>query len=290
MKDTKILGDHVPRKSNFDPHLAEKLTRYYEEHPEELKDKPEVQSENKPAEASIGEYILMPPSADYASGVDELQIQCARENNQNHPKFTLPDGRVVHRPLTFKENCLARLNQFNTFTNSDGSRRTLEQRTKFMVEDINSCCGIAYPSGGSSKFKLILQSPELIDISPSFNKEFYPIDYAQLPCTYELDKSEVRYNLNLDPNEIDSHKGWLALFEDDAAALCDYRQMVGIILALHTIRNRPLEYMSFCLLDVPPQKDQLKTVYVRNLVYQSCAVGGGYLNRRSNFRFLRCKP
>ena len=42
MEGTHILGDNVPRKSNYDPHLAEKLTKYYEEHPEELVDKPKL--------------------------------------------------------------------------------------------------------------------------------------------------------------------------------------------------------------------------------------------------------
>jgi len=37
MTTTHILGDHVPRKSNYDPDLARKVAKYYEEHPEALK-------------------------------------------------------------------------------------------------------------------------------------------------------------------------------------------------------------------------------------------------------------
>jgi len=77
---THILGDNVPRKSNFDPDLARKITKYYEEHPEEL-EKPIPQTlASKPGE----EYAIMPQIIHYALGVAALQEQCIKENNQNH--------------------------------------------------------------------------------------------------------------------------------------------------------------------------------------------------------------
>jgi len=290
MTTTHILGDNVPRKSNFDPDLARKVTKYYEEHPEALIEKTEVTSASVDiTKQSIEEYILMPEIKTYALGVHALQEQCVKENNQNQPQFVFHDGRVRHRPNTFKENCLARLHQFNTLTNSDGSQRTLRQRMEFLIYGNESCCGIAYPAAErkSSKFKSILKSPELIIIPQNFKFFYYPVDYAQLPCTRELDRSGAKYNEHLTPAEIDSHEGWLTLFEEDAIALHDYRKMFGEALALNNPQNLPQKYMAFWILNAP-QEDQLRALYVSCLGDISCAYGNSVLNCIGSF--LRRKP
>ena len=271
MTTTHILGDHVPRKSNFDPDLARKVAKYYEEHPEELNKKPE--------------YVLMPEAKTYALGVHALQEACTKENNQNHPKFTLPDGKTVYRPLTFKENGLARLNQFNTLTNSDGSQRELTQRIEFMHNWNHSCCGIAYPAAerNSSRFKLILQSPELIGLPKDFDKGsiFIFVDYDSFNYDLQLDRNRAKYNQELTPTEIDSHEGWLALFEDDCTALHDYRKMIEKTLTLSKSQNQAHQFMAFWLLDNPKKSCLFDLSVSRD---DSCA--NGNVNLFSYSRFL----
>jgi len=299
---THILGDNVPRKSNFDPDLARKITKYYEEHPEELNDRPKEKTEVPlaPADNSIkqpiGEYILMPEAKTYALGVHALQEACIKENNQNHPKFTLPNGKIVYRPLTFKENCLARLHQFNTLTNPNGSQRTLEQRMEFLFEANDSCCGIIRPAKNrySSKFKLILQSPELISLAKDFAQEFTYVDYSSLTSNRELDRKIGKYNNSLTLAEISSHEGWLALFEDDRIALQDYHRAVGEALGLW--KTPVSKFMDFSLpdnyLDLGLKRyrnDQLETVCVSHIIdNQQSEAYDRSLNHSS--RFLRRKP
>ena len=284
---THILGDSVPRKSNYDPDLARKVTKYYEEHPEALIEKKE--EPKNPASYPIGKYVMMPQTDTYAINLHALQDECIQENNQNHPRFKLPGGRTVYRPLTIKENCLARLKQFYTDKNPDGSTRTLGQRVEFMDNWNDSCCGIAYPvkKSQSSKFKLILQCPELISLPVDFKNEFYSVDYTQLPCTRELDRRWAKYDQNLYPTEIDTHEGWLTLFEEDLTALRDYRQAVGEALTLKYAHNSPRVFMAFWLLNTP-KEDQLRAVYVSSLDGDSHVSSVDHLNNYG--RFLRHKP
>jgi len=241
-------------------------------------------------EQSTGEYILMPEARTYALGLQTLQEECIRENNQNQLKFTLPNGQAVYRPNTFKENCLARLHQFNTLASADGFRPTLEQRTEFMQEWNDSSCGIAYPAEerNNSNFKLILQSPELISLPEEFSQDFISVDYNQLACTRELDRKAAKYNKPLTPAEIDTHEGWLTLFEGDTNALRDYREMIGEVLALKYPQHLPPKFMAFWLLNTL-KEDQLRAVSVNSIHGYSYALGNGDLTNDGSY-FLHRKP
>jgi len=249
-----------------------------------LKEKPVSQT---PVSSPVGEYILMPERATYALGVHALQEQCIKENNQNQPKFTLPDGRVIYRPNTFKENCLARLHQFNTYTNPDGSKRTLDQRIEFMLIQLDSCSGLAFPAQkrNNRKFKLILKSPELIDFPNNFNDFHFLIDYDRLDCTRELDCDGAKYG-TLTPAKIDSHEGWLTLFEDDKVVLRDYRQAVEETIALWDPLT-PGGFMDFYLLNL--QKDDHLLAVRLGSSAENHSTAYGQISDQG-CRFLRRKP
>jgi len=239
---------------------------------------------------AVEKYLLMPETRTYSIGTNTLQKKCTRANNQNHPQFMLPERGKVYRPLTFKENCLAQLHEFNTLTNSNGSQRTLEQRMEFLIQPfIDSCCGIAYPGKGrnSSKFKLILQSPELIGLEKNFDQEFISVDYAQLACTRELDRKRSDYGVNLNPREIDSHEGWLTLFEDDRTTLRNYRKMVEEALALRNPGVQRGAFMAFPLLDALTD-DQLRAVSIYTVDCRSSI--NSYDDLNSWGRFILRKP
>ena len=110
---------------------------------------------NNPLPASVGEYILMPQTTTYAFGVHVLQEKCVSENNVHQPKIVVV-GRELYRPNTFLENILARMHDYETLKNPDGSDRSLEKRKLLFDTWLDSCCGVAYQAG-TTKFKLSLQ-------------------------------------------------------------------------------------------------------------------------------------
>ncbi|MBI5002685.1 J domain-containing protein, partial [Candidatus Woesearchaeota archaeon] len=115
-----------------------------------------VDERNRTAEQEqrLSAYILMNIAPTYARGVHALHTACVAENNLNHPKYICPDGSSIYRPLTFKEGIVARLREFNTLHNPDGSARSLDDRLVLFSRWNDSCTGIA-KKAGTTKFKII---------------------------------------------------------------------------------------------------------------------------------------
>jgi len=89
MTTTHILGDNAPRKSNYDPDLARKVAKYYEEHPEELIDKPEVppaptlpaSNTHGPLELIEGNYFeaiqaAIPETIQTSAELQKARVEC----------------------------------------------------------------------------------------------------------------------------------------------------------------------------------------------------------------------
>ena len=230
--------------------------------PEKVKNNPYLNPEVKvdepvPEPTSIeGQYILMDKADTYAKGVHALQEACSKV----HPTYTLPDGSKIYRPLTFKENIEARVNDYE-------SNGTLFGRW------LDSCTGIAY-KGKSSKFKIIPQSLNLITIDKDFNSSYLDINYNNLEGM-ELDQDKAKYNERLSKQEVLNHPAWLTALEDDKALLKAY---TDIIFA----EKNEDKLMGFWT-ENKPDNDQLRALYVYYLDISSSAFGSIDLSNIGSF-------
>lgn len=212
--------------------------------------------------------ILMPQADTYALGVHALQEACVAENNSHQPIVEI-DGRRIYRPNTFFENCLVRMEDFNTLANPDGTPRTMEERLRYFSTWLDSCCGIAYQAK-TTKLKLSLVCPQLIGIDTDFAEGPMSVDYANFFHQVELDSSS--------PNFV--RDGWMALLEGDSKV---YKKYVSVLKAAKGAEIIPNFWVQQNI-----AKDQLRAVYVSNLVNFSYAYGNYFLNYSG--RFLRRSP
>jgi hypothetical protein len=225
-------------------------------------------------EATEGRYILMPRTATYAQGLHALHNACQADENSIHPGFMLDDGSKVYRPLTFKEDITARVTDYNTLHNPDGTERTPEERLKLCTERwLDSCTAIAYQKG-TGKFKVVLQSKELITLPEDFNSGYLPISYNDI-AGIELDRTGATYNNRLTKSQVENHPAWRAAVGDDITLLKEYRDIVFANPSRDTA-------MGFWLrTDIP--EDQLWALFVSDLGNSSIASGYEYLNYNGSF-------
>ena len=220
-------------------------------------------------------YILMPEKNNYAKGVHALRTKCEKEADCSHPLFVQDDENRIYRPLTFKENIEARVNDFNTLYNQNGKERKKSDRLRFFSRRrLDSCTGIAY-KGGSTKFKLISQSRELITLPKEFNNEHIAIDYDSLTGV-ELDTKEAVYNNQLTRNQVENHPAWLAVVDGDSHLL---KAHTDIVFNTLTQLNAA---MSFYVRQDTAQ-DELRALFVYDLVSNSDAVGLNFLSDFGSF-------
>ena len=139
------------------------------------------------------------------------------------------DGRKIIRPLTFRENLLARVDDFETLRNKDGSKRTMEQRSRFFHNrSLDSCTGIAY-SSNNDDFMIIPVCKELITLPRNFNSEYISIDYARFQGKgFSLKRSQAEYNqrMGLTKSEVIYHPAWVGSVEGDMSLLFAYVSII----------------------------------------------------------------
>ncbi len=128
----------------------------------------------------------------YVSGIQTLLDLYSLGLCPNQPIVTI-DGKVIPRPLTFKENIEARVNDYNTLKCADGHLRTRPERLNLFGLNLHSCTGLAY-QGGALKFKIKIQSKELITIPKDYNAHLLSIDYETFPADEEFDYAEDRFS------------------------------------------------------------------------------------------------
>ena len=164
-----------------------------------------------------GQYVLMPKTSTYAQGVHALRRDCITVNNPVHPQFTLDDGNILYRPLTFKETIEGRVNDYESHKDS-------EERLRLFQRWNDSCTGAAYKAG-TNKFKIIHECQNLITIPEDFNQHFLAITYDTVGGI-ELLSDCGKYNEHLTKDEVVHHPAWLTAVEHDAALLKVYSDIV----------------------------------------------------------------
>lgn len=225
------------------------------------------------------EYILMPRTNPYTLGVHALQDACAKDVQTAQPQFEKSDGSLIYRPLRFKENIEARVADYETLRTSDGTGRKKEERLRLFTMWLDSCCGITY-QGGTNKFKLILECPELILIDHEFAKTHLPVAYSAIEGI-ELERDST-YRRLLSKNEVLEHAGWRATVEDDVPLLTTYRDIIFAELKVE-------QAMGFWLLESVAE-DQLRALFVNDLDYNSNAVGNSDLSNCGSFLQVAQRP
>ena len=208
-----------------------------------------------------GSYVLMDQTSTYAQGVHALQDAC-RENSV-HPQFVQSEGGI-YRPLTFKENLQARVEDYHS---NEGDKLRLFKTW------LNSCCGVAYKKG-STKFKIVPLCEELVTIDEDFNQGFFPINYDSVQGV-ELDFSQAKYGTLLTQQEVLEHPAWLVVVEEDKELLRAYTEIV--------FSERKREKLMRFWIENNPDQDQLRALFVYNLVSGSSADGSYDLNYRGSF-------
>lgn len=226
-----------------------------------------------PADASL---IIMPTTVTYAQGVQALQTACAVDACA-HPQFAKPDGSLVYRPLTFKENIAARVYDYETLHHPDGTERTKEDRLRFFSRWLDSCCGVAYQMN-TDRFKLVLECPELMTIAADFNEASLPISYDEV-SGIELIRDDS-YRRLLSKAKVLEHAGWRAAVEDDTYLLTTYRDIV--------FAEKDVEQAMGFWVREDCTIDQLRALFVDFLVSSSGAYGGSNLDNDGSF--LRVAP
>lgn len=202
--------------------------------------------------AAIGRCELVSTNS-WFSALEELR-------RQGSSKTAELNGRTHIRQFTLKENLQARIEDYNTLVNSDGTARTEGERKRFFVTWLDSCSGIHYLAQ-TNRFKIIPQSPQLITLAQVPAADYLSIPYAQ-SAGRELDSTAPRakYNCDLSRAEVLEHPAWLAAVEEDRTLLGEAFDVV------RTVKNATADWkgMGFYVYPNKPQ-DELRPLFVGGL-------------------------
>ena len=230
------------------------------------------------------EYALMLKQDTYALGVHALRNSYV-EKEAEVPSHLWYDyvGRRIVRPLTFRENILARVEDFETLKNKDGSTRTIEDKLKLFNVWLDSCMGVAYSSKSEDDFMIVPVCKELITIPKKFSNEYLLVDYVSLQGKgVSLKRSQAKYDTPLSESEVIAHPAWIASVEEDVTLLCTYASIF-----FNYVKSKEGKAMSF-LVAGQSKKDQIRALLVDSLEADSNAIG--YFGLNFNSSFLRATP
>lgn len=227
-------------------------------------------------------YKQMPVRATYVLGVHALQRACERDHSTVHPQFTLDDGSQIYRPLTFRENIEARVQDYETLHTLHGRKRTLQERLRLFNHWQDSCTGIA-TKAESTKFKIIPICKELITIPKDFEGGYVSTPYRKLEPA-ELDIKKGRYRQPLTKAQVLELPGWQAAVEHDTSLLSAFTAIIFAELKRLYQRDTGMGFY----VEQNTKEDKLRALLVYYLGGYSGAGGDYDLNDRGSF--LRGSP
>ncbi len=220
-------------------------------------------------------YVLMPLMNTYAQGVEALQKEL-RASPTAHPTFVRPDENFIYRPLTFRETIQARVENYETLHHKDGRERTLEERLFLIITLNDTCTALAYQAG-TTMFKIIPQSSDLVLLAPNFKEESLALDFDSLHGTI-LDSNTGKYGAELRKTEVLEHPAWRAAVEEELPLLTTY---VDIIFTQLGVKSDLVVGMTFWTRQ-STGADQLRALYLNSL-YNLSGAYDSYLNKSSSF-------
>ena len=190
---------------------------------------------------------------------------------QGSGKTIAINGQTYVRPFTLKENLQARIEDYNTLTNTDGTQRTEEERKRFFITWLDSCSGTHYLAN-TTRFKIIPRSNELITLAQAPTKEYLSVPYAQTSGT-ELNSTRSKYNQDLNRAEVLEQPAWLAAVEEDRTLLGEAFDI------MRTVKNAPADWEGMGFYVWPNQaQDELRPLFVDYLGRGGSAGGRNLLS------------
>ena len=218
-------------------------------------------------------YTIAPTSRTCAAEVHRLR---ADDSAVYQPLAMVFDEKTktykpAKRMFTFEENIRARVEDYNTLTDEQGSPRTMRQRLALFGQWLSSCTGI-YHKANSTKFKIDPMCRQLIGIQKGFNRGFLEIPYESADGT-ELDSSEDVYSRAsgymplTSADQVVNHKGWRIAVQDKGLL----KESAEIYFSLRE------SGMGFWVIE-NPDKDQLRTLVLYDLDNDSYAFAGWCLD------------
>ena len=197
-------------------------------------------------------------------------LQALRQ--QGSSKTTVINGQTYVRPLTLKENLQARIEDYNTSVNQDGTQRTEEERMRFFTTWLDSCSGIHYLAR-TKKFKIVPVSNELITLTQAPVNDYLSVPYAQTSGT-KLDSARGKYNQGLSRAEVLEHPAWRAAVEEDRVLLGEAFDV------MRTVKNAPAGWKGMGVYVLSNQaQDELRPL---------CANDRGWLGNANDWSLLIC--
>ncbi|HLD72175.1 MAG TPA: hypothetical protein VJA23_01175 [Candidatus Nanoarchaeia archaeon] len=204
--------------------------------------------------------------SNYVKALRALRTSYAKKKCPAQPTITI-NGKIYVRPPTLYEVLTARVNDFNSKTNPDGTPRESEDLLRFFNVALDSCTGRQY-RGGTSKFKLIPICPQLVALSALPRENYLELPYAD-SVGEERDSNNGKYNVNLSKSEVLKHPDWIFLANGD-------RSLLGATFDIFTqVCGGDKDWRGMAVYINPlPQKDALRSLCVNSHSYQSDADGG----------------
>jgi hypothetical protein len=219
--DSNILGDSN-RKSRFDPNLADEVNRLAEIESsremkaEKVKDNNSSDFNNLAAseEDYVNDSYSIIKGKTYSGAVRGLRDLLNDEPN-GHPYMTIGGSIKIYHQLTFRQNILARVNDYETRT-----KRTDNERNRLFLMYLDTSSAIIYPTI-TSKFKISKLNEELIHIPKYDAGKYLDVNYAAFKDT-EFNIWDITYNTPLKKNAFLHHKVYRMLFDDDVKLMETY--------------------------------------------------------------------
>lgn len=125
----------------------------------------------------------------------------------------------------------------------------------------------------TTKFKIITECSELINIASNFNEHYLPINYDSINGI-ELDSEKGIYNQLLTPQQILEHPAWNTTVQDKSLL----KTYIDLVFKL----NPGDERMGFWV-EQNTKKDELRALCVGNVDNNSSASGYDYLSDDAYF-------
>ncbi len=139
---------------------------------EVLKDIESAPIVDRPIETS--RYVCIRERNNYKGALNSLLIYHAA-CRRSGPLYE-HDGKMIIRPPTVKEVIQARVEDYETLTNPDGSKRSLEERTCLIRTSFNTCAGVLF-NPHTQKLKLNPLCKELITLNRSCGRRIFYQDF-----------------------------------------------------------------------------------------------------------------
>jgi len=139
----------------------------------------------------------------YGQAVDNLRSKRVTEENNTNPVYVKKDGSKIYRPLTLKEHAEWAVENYDTKTNNEtGERRSYEERIALFQFPFVDTCTAIISKKDSTKFIVVPECEEAIDIPKDFSGRFKPVEYDSFKgLGNEYDSSKGAFNRRLQEHQ-----------------------------------------------------------------------------------------